>query len=65
MILDENKNYLVKSEGRGRKKCRLIQQTNFLFVFQPLEISNELDKRVICIAKVNCFLDRTLIKETI
>lgn len=62
---NENKYYDVKDESRGIVvKCKIIQQTDFLFVFQPLNVMRELDKRIICIAKVNWFLNRGLVKDS-
>jgi len=63
-FLDERKIYDVKDESRGiRLKCKLIQQTDFLFIFRPIEVKKELDKRVICISKVNWFLNQASAKE--
>lgn len=63
-FLNEKKIYDVKDESRGvRLKCKIIQQTDFLFIFKPIEVLKELDKRVICISKVSWFINQSLAKE--
>ncbi len=60
---DERKIYDVKNE-RGNQKCKLIQQTDFLFIFQPLYVESELDKRTVCIGKVDWFLRKDLVRDS-
>ncbi len=62
--LSEEKIYDVKDESRQiRTECKLVQQTDFLFIFKPIKIRTQLDKREICISKVNWFLNPVLAKE--
>jgi len=61
--LKVGKTYVVRVVNRGKLECKLIQQTEILFIFKPLEITEKMDKSSICIYKSDWLMDKTVIRE--
>ncbi len=56
MWLDPNKTYIVKADNLKSIICRLYLQTDFCFYFVY-------EKKIICISKVDYYLQPRLIQE--
>ena len=63
ITLRKHNNYFVRGE-KGKLKCMLVQETDWLFIFKVSNEINENDKRKFCISKVDYYLNTVIIQET-
>ncbi len=60
----KNNKFFVRGE-RGKLKCILVQETDWLFIFKILDEINENDKRKLCVSKVDYYLNNAIIQATL
>ena len=61
ITLRNHKTFMIRGE-KGRIRCCLVQETDWLFIFKIVDAINEHDRRKLCISKVDYYLNAAIIQ---